>query len=100
MSACSASTPGGTPPALRCHPRGRRQDGPRAGDGPRGNPRTTDRRHPAEPGRHVTAPNRRAPAPLGTPLTLSLVVVLVLATFGSFATGFGVLQTCTDLYGY
>ena len=48
----------------------------------------------------MTAPLRRAPTPLGTPLTLSLVVVLVLATFGSFATGFGVLQTCTDLNSY
>ncbi len=38
--------------------------------------------------------------PPRTPLTLSLVVVLTLATFGSFATGFGVLQTCTDLYSY
>jgi hypothetical protein len=47
----------------------------------------------------VTAPRRRAPSPLGTPLTLSLVVVLVLATFGGFAAGFGVLQTCSDLYG-
>ncbi|MBJ7453488.1 MAG: hypothetical protein JHC71_15620 [Blastococcus sp.] len=47
----------------------------------------------------MTAPLRRAPSPLGTPLTFSLVVVLVLATFGVFATGFGALQTCTDLYG-
>ncbi len=53
----------------------------------------------------MTAPghrtsSRRAPSPLGTPLTLSLLVVVVLATFGSFGAGFGVLQTCTDLYSY
>jgi hypothetical protein len=57
-----------------------------------------DRRDPADPGRHVTAPSRSAPSPLGTPLTLSLVVVLVLATFGSLSASFGVLQTCTDLF--
>ncbi|MGY2129437.1 hypothetical protein [Blastococcus sp. SYSU DS0617] len=32
------------------------------------------------------------------PLTLSLTVVLVLATFGGFGAAFGVLQTCTDMY--
>ena len=46
----------------------------------------------------MTAPNRHPPTPLGTPLTLSLVVVVALATFGSFSLGFGVMQTCTDLF--
>jgi hypothetical protein len=46
----------------------------------------------------VTAPSRRAPSPLGTPLTLSLVVVAVLATYGGFGTSFGVMTICTNTY--
>jgi hypothetical protein len=45
----------------------------------------------------MTSP-RRAPSPIGTPLTLSLVVVFVLATFGSLSASFGVMQTCTDAF--
>lgn len=46
----------------------------------------------------MTAPRRRAPAPLGAPLSLSLVIVVVLVTFGGFSTSFGVMQTCTDAF--
>jgi uncharacterized membrane protein len=47
----------------------------------------------------VTAPRRRAPSPLGTPLHFSLVVVLALATLGGFGTSFGVMTNCTNTYG-
>ena len=41
---------------------------------------------------------RRPPPPVRLPLAISLAVVLVLATFGGFATHFGVMQSCTDTF--
>ncbi|RBY75142.1 hypothetical protein DQ239_17510 [Blastococcus sp. TF02-09] len=43
-------------------------------------------------------PRRRPPRPLGTPLSLSLVVVIALATFGGFSTSFGVMTDCTNTF--
>jgi hypothetical protein len=42
----------------------------------------------------------RPPPPVRLPLVISLavVLVLVLATLGGFATHFGVMQSCTDTY--
>jgi hypothetical protein len=46
---------------------------------------------------------RRRPAPLSSrtvrpPLIVALALVLVLATIGSFAAGFGVMTDCTNAY--
>ena len=43
----------------------------------------------------MTAPHR-PPSSVGRPLGISFAVVLVLATFGGFATSFGLMQSCTD----
>jgi len=45
----------------------------------------------------VSAPHRR-PSSVGRPLGISFAVILVLATFGGFATTFGVMQSCTDAF--
>jgi hypothetical protein len=41
---------------------------------------------------------RRPPPTVSRPLTISLAVVLVLATFVGFGTRFGVMQSCTDTF--
>lgn len=46
----------------------------------------------------MTANLLPAPSPLGTPLTLSLLVVVVLATIGGFGTSFGVMTDCTNTF--
>jgi hypothetical protein len=43
---------------------------------------------------HSGPPVRRAPG--WTPLTVSLSIVLLVATLGSFAVGFGVMTACTN----
>jgi hypothetical protein len=50
----------------------------------------------------MTAPGRPAavrPRSVWTPLSVSLAVVLFLATVGSIGVGFGVMTNCTDTYG-
>jgi hypothetical protein len=46
----------------------------------------------------VTAPAPGRPWSVWTPLGISLAVVAVLATVGSFGAGFGVMTACTDEY--